>query len=57
MENSDEKIKEARFGTVSSTKGAQDTVADVVFYDAEDSGLTFTKKRYKRIYDRAKKIY
>lgn len=25
------------------------------FYDAEDSGLTFTKKRYKRIYDRAKK--
>ena len=57
MENSDDKIKEARFGTVSSTKGAQDTAADVIFYDAEDSGLTFTKKRYKRIYDRAKKRY
>lgn len=27
------------------------------FYDAEDSGLTFTKKRYKRIYDLAKKRY
>ena len=34
MENSDDKIKEARFGTVSSTKGARDTAADIVFYDA-----------------------
>lgn len=57
MENNDEKIKEARFGTVSSTKGVRDTAADVVFYDTEDSGLTFTKKRYKRIYDRAKNRY
>ena len=31
MENNDDKIKEARFGTVSSTKGARDTAADVVF--------------------------
>lgn len=54
MENNDEKIKEARFRTVSLTKGVRDTAADVIFYDAEDSGLTFTKKQYKRIYDRAK---
>lgn len=44
MENNDEKIKEARFGTVSSTKGARDTAADVVFLRCRRFWINFYKE-------------
>lgn len=44
MENSDDKIKEARFRTVSSTKGARDIAADVVFLRYRRFRINFYKE-------------
>ena len=50
-------IKEARHGNVSSLRGARDTAADVVFYNADDSGLEFKNKFIEKEYNKAKKRY